>query len=146
MSNTSLNYQWVLLALTLWREARGCSDDEKRAIAHVIVNRATNPQKRFGKDLVAVLTAPMQFTSIRPPWTGVTTLAEWQNATTWPASADAAWLTCCQIADEIGNASDGLDPTGGATNYYSEPIPHVPSWADPSKQTAKIGVFHFFKL
>lgn len=144
MSPTLLSYPSVLLGLVLWREARGCSHEEKLAIAHVIVNRATDPKGKFPKSLVGVITQPSQFTSIAPP-THITP-AEMVNATTWPKDGDPAFAECCAIADAFGNATEGTDPTFGATNYYSDPIPMPPSWADPAKQTAKIGVFHFFKL
>lgn len=143
---THSDYPWVLLAITLWREARGCSDDEKRAVAHVIANRAADPAHRWGKNLVEVLTQYEQFTSISPPRTPATTLAEWMNATTWPRVEDPNWIACCAIADEFGSAADGVDPTKGATCYYSVPIVQVPKWADVTKQTLEMGPFRFFKL
>ena len=55
---TLLSYPWVLLALCLWREARGCSHQEKLAIAHVIANRATDPKGRFPKSIAGVICQP----------------------------------------------------------------------------------------
>lgn len=144
MTQIESSYKWVLLALTLWREARGCTHDEKRAVAHVIVNRATDPKGRFPKSIVGVIIQPMQFTSIAPP--SHITPAEMANATTWPKDGDIAFSECCAIAESIGNATDGVDPTNGATNYYSDPISEVPVWADVSKMTLRLGPFHFFKL
>lgn len=137
-------YPWILFALCLWREARGCTLAEIEAIANVISNRAADPQKRFGKDLVSVITAKDQFTSISPPVN--ITRNEWVNATKWPGSEDAEFLACCAIADSFGQATNGADPTKGATNYYSVPIEDVPDWADPDKMTLSIGSFRFFKL
>lgn len=144
-------YKWVLLALTLWREARGCTHEQKRAVAHVIANRATAPNaaKVYGHGipgLVGILIAPYQFTSISPPRGSVTSLPEWINATTWPVENDPNWAECCQIADDIGQAKDGPDPTNGATHYYTTPIPRVPDWADPAKLTLELGVFRFYRL
>ena len=137
-------YQFVLLALVLWREARGCSREEKVAIAHVIVNRATDPMHRWPKSVAGVICQPVQFTSIAPP--AHITPAEMANAVAWPKDDDPHFLECCLIADQFGSATENSDATGGATNYYSDPIPSLPAWADPAKQTAHIGVFHFFKL
>ena len=143
-SPTLLSYQWVLFALCLWREARGCSHQEKLAIGHVIVNRATYPKPGlFPKTISGVITQPIQFTSIAPPVH--ITPAEMMNATTWPKDGDQQFLECCQIPDAFSTASEGADPTHGAVNYYSDPIPSVPAWAIPANQTAHIGVFHFFK-
>ena len=139
-------YKWVLLAVCLWREARGCSHAAKVAIAHVICNRATDPRQRFPKTIAGVITAPSQFSSISPPHSNSLSLNEWINATAWPTENDQHWLDCCSIADAVGTATDGVDPTGGATNYYSVPIPEVPSWADPSKLTLTLEAFRFFKL
>ena len=144
MPTTGQVYQLVLLALVLWREARGCTRAEKEAIAHVIVNRATDPNHRWPKSLSGVICQPMQFTSIAPP--PYVSPAEIANATAWPKDGDPNFTECCQIADEFGSATEQADPTSGATNYYSDPIPAVPSWADPSKETAHIGVFHFYRL
>lgn len=148
MNEISAAYKWVLLALCLWREARGCSHDQKRAVAHVITNRASglNPKQYGGPSLVGVVTAPYQFTSISPPHSSVTSFAEWINATTWPQESDLNWAECCSIADSIGKGTDGPDPTNGANHYYTEPISAVPVWADPSKMTLQSGPFRFFKL
>jgi spore germination cell wall hydrolase CwlJ-like protein len=145
--NTALSsYQWVLMALCLWREARGCSHNEKVAIAHVICNRALHEGPEFPKTLVGVITQPIQFTSISPPQARFLTQDEVYNATKWPEEGDANFAECCAIADSFGSATEPEDPTMGATNYYSEPIPRIPLWADPAKLTVKIGVFHFYKL
>lgn len=145
---TLMDYEWVLLALTLWREARGQSADAQLAIAHVICNRATDKLERWPKSIVSVITQQSQFTSIVPPQH--ITPAEMSNAVTWPKPSEpTSWtqfVQCCAIADQVGNAAEAKDPTLGANHYYSDPIPEVPAWADASKQTAHIGPFHFFKL
>jgi spore germination cell wall hydrolase CwlJ-like protein len=143
-SETLFSYQFVLLALVLWREARDCSRAEKLAIAHVIHNRTTDPAGRWPRTLSGVICQPMQFTSIAPP--AHVSPAEMANATTWPKESDPHWLECCQIADEFASSVDSSDPTRGATNYYSTPISSVPAWADESKMTLQLGVFRFFRL
>ena len=139
-------YKWTLLALCLWREARGCSHQEKLAIALVICIRAADPAGSFSKTITGVITAPSQFSSISPPHVNGLSLAEWINATSWPAENDPNWIECCEIADSVGNATEGFDLTKGATHYYSTPIPKPPAWADPSRMTLQLGVFRFYKL
>lgn len=147
MTSIQESYQWVVFALTLWREARGCPDDQKRAVAHVIANRSTDPKKTYGSRLLSVLTAPSQFSSISPPHSlTAVTLGGWINATSWPNESDATWISCCAIVESFGNATEGPDPTLGANHYYTDPIPNVPGWADPTKQTLKLGPFHFYRL
>lgn len=144
MRTVLTDYPWVLLALTLWREARGCTHEAKVAIAHVICNRAADPRKRWPGTLAGVLTQPMQFTSIAPPVH--ITPAEMSNATSWPKDGDAQFAECCAIADQFSTGTEPFDDTLGATNYFSEPIPAVPEWAIPSRLTVRIGPFSFYKL
>jgi hypothetical protein len=144
-STTLQSWQWSLLALVLWREARGCSHEQKVAVAHVITTRATDALKRFPVTLSGVICAQSQFTSIAPPLHAVGP-AEIQNAVSWPKDGDANFLECCQIADAFAAATEGPDITAGATHYYTDPIPQVPGWADPSKLTLRLGVFHFYRL
>jgi hypothetical protein len=99
---------------------------------------------RWPKSVAGVICQPVQFTSIAPP--AHITPAEMANAVAWPKDDDPHFLECCLIADQFGSTTENPDATGGATNYYSDPIPSLPAWADPAKQTAHIGVFHFFKL
>lgn len=141
------SFPWVLLAICLWREARGCTGDEKLAIAHVICNRATDPHNRWPKSIDAVICQPAQFTSMSPPLRANLTAGELSNAVAWPKPGDPHFSECCSIADAFGTATElAPDPTGGANHYYSEPIAEIPGWADPEKLTVKIGVFSFFKL
>lgn len=144
ISRTLQDWQWSLLSLVLWREARGCTREEKVAVAHVIINRATDPRGRWPKSIAQVICQPVQFTSIAPPIH--ISAAEVANAVTWPKDGDPHFLECCQIADAFALATEGPDATGGATHYYTDPIPSVPSWADPSKLALRLGVFHFYKL
>lgn len=144
MSELLLSYPWFLMALVLWREARGCGHDEKVAIAHVIVNRTQDPHGRWPKSIAQVICQPSQFSSMAPPSGSTGAVA--MNAVTWPKDGDPHFLECCQIADQFAAAIEPLDTTGGATNYYSDPIAETPNWADPAKRTVQIGVFHFFRL
>ena len=136
-------FPFVLLALTLWREARGCSYAEKVAIAHVIFNRTTDRLNRWPKTLAAAICQPAQFTSIAPP--PHITPMEMANATTWPKDGDVQFADCCRIAEEFA-LHPVPDDTCGATHYYSEPIASPPPWANPERMTLHLGVFRFYRL
>lgn len=126
---TADSYQNVLIALCVWREARGEPAEAQRGVLHVILNRTRD--KRWPNTPVQVITQPKQFSSFN--------LTD-PNVTKYPNPADASWLRCCAVVD-----APGEDPTIGATHYHSE-MPLPPSWAEPQKLVAKIGNFSFYKL
>ena len=114
-----------LQALTkvVYGEARGESDQGKRAVAHVVINRS----KKSGKSIQYECSKRGQFG-------GYTAAGNMPDA-----NARAA---CEKIAKE---AIDGRssDPTGGATFFYSGT--KVPSWAEGKSPCAVIGGHKFFK-
>ncbi len=140
-----MNYDQFILALALWREARGQSSQAMAGIAAVIRNRAEDPKERWPRTITRVILQPRQFSSFN---------AGDPNATRFPTPppgfvADAvapdwkAWLQCCDVATLPLTA----DPTQGATNYESlPPDAEKPSWCDPAKMTTQIGPFRFYKL
>jgi hypothetical protein len=118
----------AVLALCLWREARGCGNDARRGVLHVILNR----MKAHDRSASDVILAPLQFSSFN---------AADPNYRKFPMPDDQAWIACCELVDNPGD-----DPTDCATNYESCPENHEPKWADDSKRTAVIGQFEFYKL
>ena len=117
--------------LCLYREARGETDDAKRGVYHVLLNRVADG--RFPDSLAEVVLQRKQFSSFNPGD---------PNAVLIPHTTDPAWIACCAVA-----AAPGDDPTGGATHYHSYSNPDsYPAWADPAKHTVDIGHFHFYKL
>ena len=138
------SYPWVLAAIMLWREARGCGPGEKIAIMHVVINRANDAESRWPKTIDGVITQFCQFTSMAPPPNAKPNLVS--NATKWPAHTDLQFQECCEIVDRFALGIEAPDPTDGANHYYSEPLDAPPSWAIATKQTAHIGVFKFFRL
>lgn len=127
------SYQPFLMALCLWREARGQSDDAKRGVLHVILNRAA---ARFrGSDPASVILWPYQFSSFNVKDPNAALIPTPINPYVWKS-----WLACCAIVDAPGD-----DPTGGALMYESEPLAMRPDWATPDKQTAEIGPFRFYR-
>ena len=130
---TAESYERSLLALCLYREARGESRDAKVGVKHVILNRLADPIPPYGlcDTIPKIILCPRQFSSFNrlDP-----------NSSLMPLGTELAWLECCEVVD-----ADTQDPTGGATHYYSDNIP-APAWAEPAKFTVQIGAFRFYKL
>lgn len=125
------DYSVTLLALTLWREARGEPSEGRRAIAHVIRNRTVATHG----DWVGVITKRWQFTSINGPQND-------PNLTKWPQLGDAEFNDCMKIATDVYIGAD-VDPTGGAVNYANLSACD-PEWAKTMRQTCVIGRHTFF--
>jgi spore germination cell wall hydrolase CwlJ-like protein len=135
MQQFSQYYDEFLWALCVWREARGEKLHTSRlAVAHVVLNRALDLKQRWPKTPSGVVLQHLQFSSFN---------AGDPNATLFPARDATVWLDCCDAV--AGVLAGDLDPTKGANHYHSK-MPTPPAWADPSKLTAEIGGFRFFKL
>jgi N-acetylmuramoyl-L-alanine amidase len=123
-----------LLALVLWREARGEGYTGMRAVAHVIRNRvvATHLPDQWED----VIERAKQFSSM--------TAAGDPMLIQWPKQPDAAFEQAMQIAELVYDGTDA-DITGSATQYANL---HVcsPNW-DFAKltQTVVIGAHTFWK-
>lgn len=111
------------LTKVVYGEARGESDDGKRAVAHVVINRS----KKSGKSIQFEASKPSQFY-------GYTAAGSMPDAN--------AKKKCQEIAQE---ALDGksTDPTNGATFFYSGS--KVPPWAKGQTACATYGGHKFFK-
>lgn len=131
---TAESYPNLLLALCLWREARGQTIEAKRAVLHVILNRAA--QGFRGHDPVSVVLWPWQFSSFNASDANSRLLPNPKQVMDWKA-----WLDCCAVVDEPGE-----DPTGGVVMYESEPDPAKrPPWATPEKLSVTVGPFRFYR-
>jgi len=117
-----------LLALCLWREARGQSNAARLAILHVVLNRCAE----HGQVPAQVILANHQFSSFN---------ATDPNVSKFPSPTDPIWIQCCADVDNPGE-----DPTGGAQNYESCDPHKLPAWADLTKMTTMIAPFRFYKL
>ena len=129
MITTQTAYETVLLALCCWREARGETLEAQRGVIWSVLNRAARPGW-WGKDVVSVILMPKQYSSFN---------ADDPNAVKLPTSTDSVWQEIMLLA-----VSPGADPTGGATNYYSDGIPS-PSWAAEMTLTKKIDSLNFYR-
>ena len=128
-------YELFLLALCIWREARGEILDSKRGVAWVVRNRAAH-SSWWGTDVSSVILKPAQFSSFN---------ANDPNAVKWPSPQDASWLASLEIASEV-LAGAVPDLTGGATYYFDDSIAqNPPAWAAQLEPCAKIGRLNFFR-
>jgi N-acetylmuramoyl-L-alanine amidase len=128
-------YELFLLALCVWREARGESLDAKRGVAWVVRNRAAHPSW-WGTDSVTVILKPAQFSSFN---------AGDPNSVKWPAQNDLSWVAALEISAEV-LAGRTEDPTGGATFYFDDSLAaNPPAWAAQLEPCAKLGRLNFFR-
>lgn len=141
-----LTTEQFIEALCLYREMRGESLPAKAAVLAVIRNRATDPEYRWPRSTVGVITQPLQFSSFN---------SDDPNSKVWPTpggnpGAWQAWAQCCDVVTTAMTA----DPTMGATNYEAISPDKLDAfrqskegaWADPAKMTVQIGKTRFYKL
>ena len=139
----------VLLAMCLFGEARGESDDTRRAVAQVIVNRACHPHRVFGsqrglmfhENIIRVITQPCQFSCFLTSDVNYPKLFD-------PLchESKSVWDSCLALASEAllsDKSPDGL--THNSDHYFDDSI-QPPSWADPAKATVTIGRLRFYRL
>lgn len=142
-----MTYAEYLLALVMWREARGEGEEGMRAVGHVIRNRVS----RGWGNWVEVMAKPLQFTSINPPKTKEGYPKDPQTCR-WPAPDDVRWITAEQLAHQIYSGQDD-DPTQGALYYANLQTIDTGGWfeknilADPAKfpPTVVIGHHSFYR-
>lgn len=128
------DYRSILLALAIYREARGESDEAMLAVAWTIRNRTQDARNRWPKTVEGVILQPWQFSSFNLNTT---------DAVFPKSPEDAAWLRCCAVADGLEATTD---PTDGAQFYHSIPYGQmIPKWAQDYPLTATIGAFRFYR-
>lgn len=128
-----VSYTNFIVALCVWREARGEHVPAQLGVLWTIYNRSKTSAWWNGNkpnDPVAVVLMPKQYSSFNPGD---------PNSVKFPAMVDAAWL---DIVDMVEAPSP--DPTSGATHYYSTDIA-APDWAEHMSCTASIGAFKFYR-
>ncbi len=134
-------YGRVLLALTIWREARGEPFTGKVAVAQSIKNRVDHPSW-WGNDIISVLTKKWQYSSLTDP--------KDKQLTTWPRADDDVFEECLTIADGVMKGMYTSPLTKGADSYYDDSLQgdKRPFWAKehPEKFVGKIGKLNFFDL
>jgi N-acetylmuramoyl-L-alanine amidase len=124
---------YALVALTLWREARGEGTTGMTAVACVIRNRV----HKHNSTPFAQCVKKWAFSSITDP--------KDQQLTLYPVDTDPQWQQAQLIA---GNVLDGQtqDITSGATLYYDGSISFPSSWNLAAvKAVGKIGRLNLFR-
>lgn len=119
----------VLLAICIWGEARGESEDGKAAVAHVVLNR-WKKQSWYGETINDVILKPYQFSFFNKP----VDLSVIKNDLTWESCVFAAWEAILGIS---------TDPTHGATHYCRWDC--WPAWRKNLKFTCQIGQHVFYR-
>lgn len=133
-------YEIVLLALVVWREARGESHDAKLAVAHTIKNRLAHPGW-WGNDFVSVITKKWQYSSMTDP--------NDRQLTTWPQANDHTFEECLTIAALVVGGVY-RSPLPGIDSYYDDSLKGdtMPKWAKehPERFAGKIGRLNFYNM
>jgi N-acetylmuramoyl-L-alanine amidase len=124
-----------LVAIAIWREARGASRESRLGVLSVLRNRLQAGW--LGANTMAeVILKKYQFSSFN--WND-------PNSSQWPrpgAAADwEAWLDICSLV-----ALAPPDNTSGANSYHNASMNPPPKWADPAKITLRTESFLFYKL
>lgn len=136
---TKVEQAWintVFLALVVWREARGESVECQVAVAYSIMNRVEKPSSQWGKNVMGVIRARLQYSSMTYP--------KDKQLTTWPAQEDAYWQQCFWVACDV--LSKQIDnPVPGVDSYHDISIPN-PVWATDDKFVKQIGRIKFYNV
>jgi len=123
------DYNKALLALTMWREARGEGREGMYAVGCVVRNRVV------ANDWELVMAKKRQFSSLTAP--GDAMLVQ------WPLQGDLPFETAMELAEAIYSGSLP-DITEGATHYFN-PNVVLPTWAKDMTKIKSIGHHDFYK-
>jgi hypothetical protein len=135
-----VTYAAWLLALMLYREARGESHEAKIAVAHTVLNRVKRPGW-WGRDVESVIAKKWQYSSMTDP--------KDPQLTVWPSSKDPAFIECVNVATLV---LEGIynSPLKGVDSYYDDSLQGDarPKWAKehPERFVGKIGRLNFYNL
>lgn len=134
------SYEMVLLAILVYREARGESHEAKIAVAHTVMNRVANPAW-WGRDVVGVITKRWQYSSLTDP--------KDRQLTVWPQRHDRAFEECLTVASLVLTKVYN-SPLKGIDSYYDDSLQGDarPKWAKdhPERFVGKIGRLNFYNL
>ena len=119
-----------ILALAVWREARGESKAGQRLVAQAIENRVHDP--RWPDTYVGVITQHLQFSAFN---------MNDPNVVKYPSETDQAWPNCVEAADVVLNS---IEPLTDANHYHSTGV--WPTWARKDREVAREGRHVFYAL
>jgi N-acetylmuramoyl-L-alanine amidase len=130
--NASQLLERFLLALVVWREARGETPKGRRLVAWTIANRATDAKRRWPTSIEGVILQPWQFSSFNK---------NDPNAVQFPQPGPV-WDECVAAADDVLGVH--ATPLTNANHYHV--IGLDPEWRDASKVVATEGHHVFYCL
>jgi spore germination cell wall hydrolase CwlJ-like protein len=136
-------YELVLMALCLWREARGEPAEAKAGVAHSILNRI-KAKSWFGDTISEVIARKWQYSGMTAK--GDNNLIKWpvMSATAMRNPDEVAFHECLLLAS-VCASGEMPDPTSGATHYFDERLAAFkPQWAIDGEFRAKLGHLHFY--
>jgi N-acetylmuramoyl-L-alanine amidase len=126
-----------LLALVVWREARGEDLPTKQAVAWSIRNRVQSPGW-WGHSWWSVILQPYQYSSFNRTD---------PNATKWPMEGEQAWedslVAASQVYEELIP-----DPISGAESYFDKSLDtDPPKWSTDGSfvHVTNVGNLRFFR-
>jgi len=130
-------YQEVLLALLIWREARGEDEMAQTAVACCVRERVRHPGW-WGDDWVSVCSLKYQFSSLGAP--------NDPQLIVWPQQFNKEFAVCLEIASGV-IAGHIQHPAPGANSYFDDSIKnHPPDWAKVENFCGKIGRLSFYRV
>lgn len=128
-------WEYYLLALCLWREARGEGYDAQCGVVHTVLNRL-KARTWFGASISEIVSKPWQFSSMSAPGD--------RQLTRFPLAGDSAFTLCLQVVEDCCNGR-APDPTRGADHFYDDSIA-APAWARSGEFKAKFGKLNFYRV
>lgn len=124
-----------IVALTIWREARGEPDEAQAAVAWTVLNRVARPGW-WGKSIAEVCTKKWQYSSLTDPHD--------PQLVKWPLDSDPSWQAAWMIAGEV-LAGMFPCPVPGADSYF-DPSIAPPAWTNGATFCGKIGRLSFYDV
>jgi len=125
----------MLLALVIWREARGESIPCRIAVGFTVLNRVGRPSW-WGRDVCDVIGKAWQYSSM--------TARGDVQLTTWPKLTDQTWLESLTLAAQI-LAGAVSTPTPGADSYHDLSV-GTPKAMATGRFCGQIGRIKFFDV
>ena len=125
----------TILALTVWREARGENYQARLGVAMSVLNRVERP-KWWGKNVWDVCTKKWQYSSLTAPGDPQLVL--------WPTGTDKSWLECVEITREA-LAGKFQHPFPGADSYHDISISSL-NWAKQARFCGQSGRLKFYDV
>lgn len=122
-----------LLALCVWREARGECIEAKLGVVWTVLNRCHTRGQGFQPDIAGNVLKPGAFSSF---------IDGDPNATKYPCPDDPSWHDSLQVAQAAGIS----DPTRGAVFYFSPPVTIPPFAWGRVELSAEIGRLKFYRI